>query len=78
MIEQLKTRDCKFMPGNLFILLFPDRVSRRKGWAQPSSVVPKEVRVLVVNEACFSGTWTDLALELGSKDVMVETATNAG
>lgn len=39
------------------------------------SVVPSGVRILIINEACFSGMWTDLATELGTKnDIVVETA----
>ena len=39
------------------------------------SVLPAGVRVLLINEACFSGSWTTAAPELGGAcNVMVETA----
>jgi hypothetical protein len=43
------------------------------------SVLPPNVRLLVVNEACYSGTWATLAPELGAqRDVLVETAATIG
>ncbi|ODM22966.1 hypothetical protein SI65_00555 [Aspergillus cristatus] len=39
------------------------------------SSLPAGVRVLLINEACFSGGWTTAAPDLGpTRDVMVETA----
>ncbi|KNG91340.1 hypothetical protein ANOM_000503 [Aspergillus nomiae NRRL 13137] len=43
------------------------------------SVLPPDVRLLIVNEACYSGTWTMIAPEVGTqRDVLVETAATLG
>ncbi|KAJ5759793.1 hypothetical protein N7520_006949 [Penicillium odoratum] len=43
------------------------------------SVLPPHVRLLIVDEACYSGTWATIAPEIGGKrDVLVETATTLG
>lgn len=39
------------------------------------SVLPRDIRLLFVNEACYSGTWATMAPDLGTqRDVLVETA----
>lgn len=43
------------------------------------SFLPPNVRLLIVNEACYSGTWATVAPELGAqRDVLVETAATVG
>ncbi|KAF5858872.1 hypothetical protein ETB97_003621 [Aspergillus alliaceus] len=43
------------------------------------SVLPPNVRLLIVNEACYSGTWATIAPEVGAqRDVLVETAATLG
>ncbi|PKX97566.1 uncharacterized protein P174DRAFT_439331 [Aspergillus novofumigatus IBT 16806] len=43
------------------------------------SVLPPNVRLLIVNEACYSGTWATIAPEVGAqRDVLVETAATVG
>lgn len=43
------------------------------------SVLPPDIRLLIVNEACYSGTWVTIAPELGAqRDVLVETAATIG
>ncbi|OJJ42434.1 hypothetical protein ASPZODRAFT_76708 [Penicilliopsis zonata CBS 506.65] len=43
------------------------------------SVLPPHVRLLIVNEACYSGTWATIATDIGSqRDVLVETAATVG
>lgn len=43
------------------------------------SVLPPNVRLLTVNEACYSGTWATIAPEVGAqRDVLVETAATLG
>ena len=57
----------------------PDRVSQRKRVSSFLPVVPEGTRILIVNEADFFGTGTDLTLELWlKKDIMVETGASAG
>lgn len=39
------------------------------------SVLPPNIRILIVNDACYSGTWATIAPEVGAqRDVLVETA----
>lgn len=39
------------------------------------SVLPRNVRLLFINEACYSGTWTTMTPDLGhQRDILVETA----
>ncbi|KKK22844.1 hypothetical protein P175DRAFT_0501544 [Aspergillus ochraceoroseus IBT 24754] len=43
------------------------------------SVLPPNVRLLIVNEACYSGTWATIAPDVGAqRDVLVETAATLG
>ncbi|KAJ5607869.1 hypothetical protein N7537_004488 [Penicillium hordei] len=47
------------------------------------SVLPPKVRLLVVNGACYSGTWTTIAHDIGTqqgsqRDVLIETAATIG
>jgi hypothetical protein len=43
------------------------------------SVLPPDVRLLIVNEGCYSGTWATIAPELSAqRDVLVETAATIG
>ncbi|KAJ5932954.1 hypothetical protein N7516_007443 [Penicillium verrucosum] len=39
------------------------------------SILPPNVRLLIANEACYSGKWATIAPEIGSqRDVLIETA----
>ncbi|OQE24035.1 hypothetical protein PENFLA_c010G02059 [Penicillium flavigenum] len=43
------------------------------------SILPPNVRLLIVNEACYSGSWATVAPDLGAqRDVLVETAATVG
>ncbi|KAJ9216051.1 hypothetical protein DTO166G4_2295 [Paecilomyces variotii] len=43
------------------------------------SILPPKVRLLIVNEACYSGTWAMIAPDVGAqRDVLVETAATLG
>ncbi|CAG8183130.1 unnamed protein product [Penicillium nalgiovense] len=43
------------------------------------SVLPPNVRLLIVNEACYSGSWATIAPDLGpQRDVLIETAATVG
>ncbi|KAJ5983223.1 hypothetical protein N7481_005322 [Penicillium waksmanii] len=43
------------------------------------SVLPRDVRLLIINEACFSGKWATMAPDLGpERDVLIETSTTFG
>ncbi|KAB8262541.1 hypothetical protein BDV32DRAFT_147463 [Aspergillus pseudonomiae] len=43
------------------------------------SVLPPNVRLLIINEACYPGTWATIAPEVGTqRDVLVETAATLG
>ncbi|KAJ9230278.1 hypothetical protein DTO169E5_8513 [Paecilomyces variotii] len=43
------------------------------------SILPPKVRLLIVNEACYSGTWATIAADVGAqRDMLVETAATLG
>lgn len=43
------------------------------------SVLPRDVRLLIINEVCFSGKWATMAPDLGpEREVLIETSATFG
>ncbi|KAJ5282497.1 hypothetical protein N7505_000477 [Penicillium chrysogenum] len=68
---------------NHALTLYPQRAEReflsKAEMIAALSVLPPNVRLLVVNEACYSGSWATIAPDIGhQRDVLVETAATVG